>query len=55
MPGNKKRDLITISARIRKDQKERIDAEREKKWGATQDGIIRKALDEYFKRKEERK
>jgi hypothetical protein len=43
---------VNIPIIIRPDQKEKIDAEREKDWGATQDGIVREGLDLYFKFKE---
>lgn len=49
MPGNKKRDLVSISVRIRKDQKEKIEEEKLKDFDATQDSIIRDALDQHFK------
>jgi hypothetical protein len=47
-------DLVKITVRIWKTQKEKIEKHRRKTLKG-QDEQVREALDEYFKRKEERK
>jgi hypothetical protein len=51
MPGKKKVEWKIISVRIRPDQKEDIEAEKLRDFSATQDSIVRDALDEHFKKK----
>jgi hypothetical protein len=54
MPGKKKLDYVKISARIRRDQKEKIEKEKVNDFSATQDSIVRDALDEHFERKDKK-
>lgn len=52
MPGKKKRTskLVKISVRVWDYQKAQIEREREEDENATQDSIIREALDERYKK-----